>query len=115
MLFTGGAIGRPTKQSDVQGVWSATTDTLELDMYDDSISVDGATCCDPRDPTMRTAIKSGDGTMDLMAGGMSWEPEGVPHGLIGVNRQCRGWLKAEKVVFNDLETPGSAYVFRLAA
>jgi enterochelin esterase-like enzyme len=82
VLVTGGAIGRLPMQKDDQGVWSATTEPLEPEIYDYSFSVDGLSIPDPRNPLIRTAFKAGVGTMVRVPGGMSWDPAEVPHGTV---------------------------------
>ena len=74
--------GRIAMQKDDQGVWSATTDALAPDIYEYSFSVDGANFSDPRNPAMKTAFKSGGGSIVTVPGGMSWEPANVPRGAV---------------------------------
>jgi len=82
VMVTGGGIGRLAMQKDDQGVWSVTTEALEPDIYEYSFSVDGANFSDPRNPAVKTAFKSGAGSIVHVPGPVSWEPTAVPRGTV---------------------------------
>jgi enterochelin esterase-like enzyme len=82
VLVTSGALGRLPMQKDDQGVWSVTTDSLDPDIYEYGFSVDGASFSDPRNPAMKTAFKSGGGSIVHVPGPVSWEPTDVPRGTV---------------------------------
>jgi enterochelin esterase family protein len=83
-------------QKDEHGVWSATTDALQPDLYTYSFSVDGATVNDPANPLFKSSYGSAGQSLVRVPGEAPWNPtEGakgaVTHyfyhsGLIGDDR-----------------------------
>jgi enterochelin esterase-like enzyme len=74
--------GRLVLQKDEQGVWSATTEPLEPEIYTYSFQVDGATFSDPGNPLLKPNFKAGGQSMVHVPGAVSWEPQGGPRGVV---------------------------------
>ena len=73
---------RLTMQKDDKGVWSATTDTLQPDLYTYSFSVDGATVNDPANPLFKTSYGSAGQSMVRVPGAAPWNPAEGPKGAV---------------------------------
>ena len=73
---------RLAMQKDEQGVWSATTETLQPDLYTYSFSVDGATVNDPQDPLFKASYGSAGQSMVRVPGPALWNPGEGPHGAV---------------------------------
>jgi len=69
-------------QKDAQGVWTATSDPLEPDIYTYSLSIDGATMNDPSNRERQTSFANFQ-SMFMVPGPKPWLPApGVPRGAI---------------------------------
>lgn len=70
-------------QKDEQGVWNATTDSLEPDYYGYSFVADGARLIDPTNPLMKPNLLNTQ-SMVLVPGDASvpWQVNDVPHGVV---------------------------------
>src|SRR4051794_27058596 len=64
---------RLAMQMDDKGVWTATTDTLNPDIYPYSSSVDGLTVNDPANPLVKTSYGSAGNSLVHVPGPVSWE------------------------------------------
>ena len=74
--------GRILMQKDAQGVWSATTDPMNPDIYTYSLSVDGATMNDPNNRQVQTSFGSFQ-SLVVVPGPAAWLPApNVPRGAI---------------------------------
>jgi len=73
---------RLVMQKDAQGVWSATTDPLEPDIYTYSLSVDGGTINDPSNRQRQTSFGNFQ-SMFMVPGPKPWLPApGVARGAV---------------------------------
>ena len=73
---------RLVMQKDAQGVWSATTDPLEPDVYTYSLSVDGGTINDPSNRQRQTSFGNFQ-SMFMVPGPKPWLPApGVARGAV---------------------------------
>ena len=73
---------RLTMQKDDAGVWSATTEPLQPDIYLYSFNVDGGTFTDPVNPLLKTSYPSGAQSMVHVPGAVAWEPAAVERGVV---------------------------------
>jgi enterochelin esterase family protein len=73
---------RLSMQKNDQGVWTATTDALQPDIYAYSFSVDGATFSDPSNPLIKTAYGTAGQSMVHVPGSVAWEPAEGPRGTV---------------------------------
>jgi enterochelin esterase-like enzyme len=73
---------RLAMQKDEQGVWSATTDTLQPDLYTYMFAVDGATVNDPGNPLFKTSFGSAGQSMVRVPGSAPWNPGDGPKGAV---------------------------------
>jgi enterochelin esterase-like enzyme len=67
---------------DDQGVWSATTDPLQPDLYTYAFSVDGATVNDPANPLFKTSYGSAGQSLVRVPGAAPWNPGAGPFGAV---------------------------------
>jgi enterochelin esterase-like enzyme len=65
---------------DERGVWSATTDTLQPDLYTYAFSVDGVTMIDPGNPLLKSSYGAAGQSMVRVPGAAPWNPADGPHG-----------------------------------
>ena len=83
VAVTGMPGGRLALEKNEQGVWSATTEPLEPEIYNYSFSVDGATFSDPGNPLLKPNFKAGGQSLVRVPGPVSWEPvSGGPRGVV---------------------------------
>lgn len=76
-------MGQPlAMQKDEQGIWSATTEALQPDLYTYSFSIDGATVNDPLNPLFKSAYASAGQSMVRVPGPALWNPGEGPHGAV---------------------------------
>jgi len=73
---------RLAMQKDEQGVWSATTEALQPDLYTYSFSVDGANFNDPANALFKSAYGSAGQSMVRVPGAAVWNPADGPHGAV---------------------------------
>ena len=69
-------------QKDDQGIWSATTDVLQPDLYTYAFSVDGATLNDPGNPLSKSSYGSAGQSMVRVPGAAPWNPAEGPRGAV---------------------------------
>ncbi len=70
-------------QKDEQGVWSATTDPLEPDIYGYSFEVDGTSIADPSNPvTIPNYLSRGSMVHVPGPATLPWEVRDIPHGVV---------------------------------
>ena len=69
-------------QKDDQGIWSATTDTLQPDLYTYSFTIDGATVNDPANPLFKSSSGSAGQSMVRVPGAAPWNPGDGPKGAV---------------------------------
>jgi enterochelin esterase family protein len=69
-------------QKDDQGIWSATTDVLQPDLYTYAFSVDGATVNDPANPLSKTSYATAGQSMVRVSGAAPWNPGEGPKGAV---------------------------------
>jgi enterochelin esterase-like enzyme len=70
-------------QKDDQGVWSATTESLEPDYYGYSLVADGASLIDPSNPLMKPNLLFTESMMHVPGpSALPWEINDVPHGTL---------------------------------
>ena len=67
---------------DEQGIWSATTDVLQPDLYTYAFSVDGATVNDPANALSKTSYGSAGQSMVRVPGAAPWNPAEGPKGAV---------------------------------
>ncbi len=67
---------------DEQGVWSATTATLQPDLYTYAFSVDGVTFNDPANGLFKTSYGSAGQSMVRVPGEALWNPSAGPYGAV---------------------------------
>jgi enterochelin esterase family protein len=73
---------RLAMQKDEQGVWSATTEVLQPDLYTYSFSMDGATFNDPGNPLFKASYGSAGQSMVRVPGTAPWNPGDGPRGVV---------------------------------
>ena len=73
---------RLVMQKDEQGVWSATTETLQPDLYTYAFSVDGATFNDPLNALFKSSYGNAGQSMVRVPGPAVWNPGEGPHGVV---------------------------------
>jgi enterochelin esterase family protein len=73
---------RLAMQKDDLGVWSATTEALQPDLYTYAFSVDGATFNDPGNPLFKTSYGSAGQSMVRVPGPAVWNPGDGPRGAV---------------------------------
>ena len=69
-------------QKDDQGIWSATTDVLQPDLYTYAFSVDGATLNDPGNALSKSSYGSAGQSMVRVPGAAPWNPAEGPRGAV---------------------------------
>lgn len=70
-------------QKDERGVWSATTDPLEPDIYAYSFAVDGLRVIDPANPLLKYNLLNTDSQVHVPGPAtLAWEINKVPHGVL---------------------------------
>jgi enterochelin esterase family protein len=73
---------RLAMQKDDQGIWSATTDVLQPDLYTYAFSVDGATVNDPANGLFKTSYGTAGQSMVRVPGAAPWNPTAGPKGAV---------------------------------
>jgi enterochelin esterase family protein len=75
---------RLAMQKDEQGVWSATTEPLEPDIYPYTFAIDGVSIADPSNPLVKPIVMGGNQSLVHVPGprSLSWEVNDVPRGTI---------------------------------
>ncbi len=74
---------RVPMQKDDQGVWTATTDPLEPDLYGYSFVADGVSLIDPLNPRMKPNLLSTQSVVHVPGpASLAWEINDVPHGTL---------------------------------
>ncbi len=73
---------RVAMQKDEQGVWTATTDALEPDLYGYSFIADGVALIDPSNPLMKPNLLNTQSMVHVPGNGLTWEVADVPHGTV---------------------------------
>lgn len=70
-------------QKDDQGVWSATTEPLEPQMYEYSFIADGVSLMDPNNPLIAPNLLNPSSMVDVPGPSpMPWEQADIPHGQV---------------------------------
>ena len=69
-------------QKDDQGIWSATTDVLQPDLYTYAFSVDGATVNDSANPLFKSSYGTAGQSMVRVPGAAPWNPAEGPRGAV---------------------------------
>jgi enterochelin esterase family protein len=69
-------------QKDEQGVWTATTEVLQPDLYTYGFSVDGATMNDPANPLFKSSYGTAGQSMVRVPGEAPWNPAEGPKGAV---------------------------------
>jgi enterochelin esterase family protein len=83
VAVTGLAAGqRLAMQKDDKGIWSATTDALQPDLYTYSFNVDGATVTDPGNPLLKSSYGSAGQSFVRVPGAAPWNPAEGPRGAV---------------------------------
>jgi enterochelin esterase-like enzyme len=73
---------RLVMEKDEQGIWWATTEPLQPDLYTYSFSVDGASVNDPMNPMFKSAYASAGQSMVRIPGPALWNPGDGPRGAV---------------------------------
>jgi enterochelin esterase family protein len=73
---------RLAMQKDEQGIWSATTDVLQPDLYTYAFSVDGANVYDPANGLSKTSYGTAGQSMVRVPGAAPWNPAEGPKGVV---------------------------------
>jgi enterochelin esterase-like enzyme len=70
-------------QKDDEGVWTATTDPLEPQMYEYSFIADGVSLMDPNNPLIAPNLLNPSSMVDVPGSSpMPWEQADIPHGEV---------------------------------
>jgi enterochelin esterase-like enzyme len=95
-VFITGIGQRLAMQKNEQGLWTATTDPLQPDIYTYSFSVDGATFNDPANPLLKSSYGNEGQSMVRVPGPLAWEPAEGPRGVVSHHQFKSAVIGAER-------------------